>query len=276
VPREEKPLRDAIRLEMPSPCFDRDSLADAVEEWLERDTVDAGVVVRVLDGRDTAFSIAVDGGPPLSRSFDSLPGDCDAQRNALALSIALAIDAVAPSSGPKRERQRFALNLDALLLSALPEEVAVGGGVSGQYALTPAVWPEIGVVVAVSRDNAIRPDLPVRFDTWLTAARLGACAGGEVATRVTASVCAGPWLGATTTQPREVLGAKTETHPWAALTGGADLRLRLSPAFGVHLAADTILTLQTTTVRVTGEDGEISRDLPRFFGGARLGACAFF
>lgn len=276
VPAAEQDLAHALALGVTSPCFDVQSLSDEVEHWLERDSVDSRLRVHVYEVQDSVtFSIALGSRQPLVRTFGELPDDCAARRSAVALSIALAIDAVAPPRA--RNAPRWMISGSPALSTPYPDAVAFGGQATVEAAVTPSFRPALGALVAVAADQPVRSDLPVRFDAWLAAARLYGCWVIPVSD-AGFSLCAGPWLGASSTVARGLDDARSETRFFWAAAVALELEVHFTRTFGLLAGIDGLGALRKSAVRVADADGNTvaERALPRFVGTFRLGPAAFF
>ncbi len=92
-----RPLTEAIQVRPEASCLKADTLVRRVARWLQRDALDARIGVEVRGGTSTpsepSFAIDAGQGEPAMRKLSDAPADCDQLHSALALSIALAIDA---------------------------------------------------------------------------------------------------------------------------------------------------------------------------------------
>ncbi|HEX7481268.1 MAG TPA: hypothetical protein VF331_25930 [Polyangiales bacterium] len=100
----ERPLAAAMQVEPGATCLDLQRLALRVARWRERDTVDARIRVRVQgdahSSTQVSFSVTVEGGAHAERTISDAPVDCDQLHSAVALSIALSIDATLTAGNP--------------------------------------------------------------------------------------------------------------------------------------------------------------------------------
>jgi hypothetical protein len=92
-----RPLAEAIQVNPEASCLDAETLVRRVARWLQRETLDARLTIEVHGGTRTpaepSFTIDAGDGERAVRKLDDAPADCDQLHSALALSIALAIDA---------------------------------------------------------------------------------------------------------------------------------------------------------------------------------------
>ncbi|MBM4362775.1 MAG: hypothetical protein FJ104_08845, partial [Deltaproteobacteria bacterium] len=130
-PRATRPLAEVLEVRGVSPCLAPGTLAEEVEEWLGRDRVDARLRVRVDALADrSVFSISLGSATPHARAFPELPADCEAQRRTVALSIALAIDALAPAAPGRSIALRPSISVDVVASTPWPAGSGLGGAVS--------------------------------------------------------------------------------------------------------------------------------------------------
>jgi hypothetical protein len=279
VPDRGRDLADAIDLAAVSPCFDGESLADEIEHWLERRVVDSRLRIKVTRTRDSlSFAIALGDKPAQFRDFEDVPADCAGERRMLALSIALAIDAVSPRAPRDTSPHRFAVFVGGLVSTSASDRPALGGGAEFRGKVTPAFWPGIGVVAAVARDQPVRDDVPARFDSSLTAARLETCLVLPASRTLDVAGCAEYLMGASTVAARAVDDATVDRQFWSAVGLAAELHVRLTKAFGIHVGLDGLLAVRPGRVQVLDASGAVAveRDLPRWSAAFRLGPSAYF
>lgn len=279
VPDRGRDLADAIDLAAVSPCFDRESLADEIEHWLDRRTVDSRLRIKVTRTRDSlSFAIAVGEKPAQYRDFDDVPADCAGERRMLALSIALAIDAVSPRVPRDAASPKFALFADGLLSTSGSDRPALGGGIDVRVRVTPAFWPGIGFVAAVAKDQPVRDDVPARFDSSVTAGRVEACFLLPASRTVDVAGCAEYWIGAAAVTSKAVDDANTDWQFWSAAALTAELHVHFTRGFGIHVGIDGVLAVRPGRVQVLDVAGApaVERALPRFAAAIRLGPSAYF
>lgn len=222
---------------------------------------------------DLSFTIAIDDEPPLVHRFDDLPADCSAQRSAVALSIALAIDAVAPASNTGRPTERWTLSGNGVVTTPFPEHPAVGGDVTLGLELARWLRTDLSVLALFARDQSVRSDVAARFDVRLTAVRADACYLPGWSKAVTLGLCAGTWLGALTSVGRDTSGAQTQTNLFWAVEAALDASVALTRGFAVHARASAVVSGRGARVQVpeTQPQTSASRDLPQASGAFELG-----
>lgn len=279
----EQSVSDAVELLTLNPCLERPAFIGELEDWLERSSVDARLRVKVGETSGTLwFSIKLGDGQPLTRQFPDLPPDCAGQRRAIALSIALAMDALAPETdGARSSSSPWALSPQGIFTTPLPERPGIGGTLMIRRKLLEWFRPSVGAFVAVAPNQTLRTDLPVRFDTWLVAARLEGCfvlPAPSALSWLEIGACFGPFVGALSTVARGIPDARSETRLWTALSTALELHVRMTRAVGVHLGADAFVSLQGSKVQVNGPAGQAvaTQELPRLAGMVRIGPELFF
>jgi hypothetical protein len=279
VPDKGKDLADAIELAAVSPCFDRESLADEIERWLERRVVDSRLRIKVTRTADAlSFSIALGERPSQYRDFEELPSDCPGERRMVALSIALAIDAVSPRVPSEGAPKRFALMADGLIATSTSDRPALGGGLDFRGRVTPAFWPGIGLVAAIAKDQPVRDDIAARFDSSIAAVRLEACLIAPASKVLDVGACAESWIGTSTIVPTGVEDARSDGQFWSAAVLALEIHVRFTRSFGLHAGLDGVLSVRPAHVQILGADGQpaVERDLPRVAVAFRLGPSAYF
>jgi hypothetical protein len=280
---QERSVSDAVELLTLNPCLERPAFVGELEDWLERSSVDAGLSIKVGETNGTLwFSIKLGEGQALTRQFPDLPPDCAGQRRAIALSIALAIDALAPETEKAGALEpAWALSPQGFLTTPLPERPGLGASLVVRRKLLAWFRPSLGAFIAVAPNQSLRADLPVHFDTWLVAARLEGCfvlPAPRALSWLEVGTCVGPFVGALTTVARGVPDARSETRPWGALSAALELHIRLTRSVGVHLGADLFVSLQGSKIQVNGAEGQVAaaQELSRLAALVRLGPELFF
>jgi hypothetical protein len=279
APSGEQNLEDSIELAAVSPCFDRQSLAEEIERWLERETVDARLRVRVTRTPESlSFSIRLGQGVPLVREFAQLPPDCAGERSALALSIALAIDALAPQTEPPRPEDRWLLSLGAAFGTNGAGSPLFGVQAALATKLAEPLWLQLSVLGTQQKGLPLTDGTPAEYDDSRLAARLGGCGVAAIPSRLHAAACVGPELGATMISGHGFEGASTETRIWWAIGLSLELHVHFSSQWGVHVTADGTAWPFPGTVQVLDSQGDrvVARDLPAFAGLVQIGPSIFF
>jgi hypothetical protein len=281
MPAPEAPLESVVDMTTLNPCFDRQALTDAIERWLERSTVDARLRVHVsTDAGVPSFSIRLGDDAPLVRTFEERPKDCDAERDTVALSIALAIDALS-SATPRSRDPVFKLGVSGLVTTPWPNTVNWGAATSLRAQLFQHFEPEFALLFAASGEQSLTERgaaSPARFDARLILARASACFTTDLFQATTAIACAGLTAGPSTVSASGLVDSRSETRMWWAATGTVELRFRLTSAFGLHVGADVMAALRRGTLRVENTAGQpVSVEaFPGVLGVFRVGPTAFF
>jgi hypothetical protein len=224
-----------------------------------------------------SFAISLGDRAPEYRDFEDLPSDCAGERRVVALSIALAIDAVSPKNPHEPSSTRFAVLADGMLATG-SDRPSLGGGFDLRAKVTPAFWPGIGFVGLVAKDQPVRDDIPARFDTTLAAVRLEACFVLPVSRSFDVSTCAEGWLGTSNVVARAVDDATSSGQFYSAAALTVELQVRFTRAFGIHVGLDGVLSVRPAHVEVLDSSGTstVQRDLPRVLAGVRLGPSVYF
>ena len=278
MPDDQAPLASAVQMTTLSPCFDRTELTNAIERWLERSTVDARLRVLVyVDAGVPSFSIRLGDDPPLVRRFDQSPQDCESERDAFALSIALAIDAVAPAT-EKAHEPVWALSLSALATTPWTERVNFGGAVALGLRIGTHFEPQLGASFSLASDQSIGGSSTARLDTRLILARASGCFTTPVWDTASVLACGGLAVGPSTLSASGLTGAASETHVFWAAAGTLEIRFRIAGGLGLHFATDVLASLRRGTMRIDGADGQpvYLETLPPVIGVFRAGPTAFF
>lgn len=275
---DEVPLSAVVEMTTLSPCFDRIALVTAIEQWLERSTVDARLRIFVfVDGGVPSFSIRLGDDPPLVRRFDDGSQDCETERDALALSIALAIDAVVPSTQKAREPV-WALDVSALGTTRWTDRVNWGGSITLGLRLGRYFEPQIAASFALASDQPVGDGPLARLSTRLILARASGCFTTPVFDVARVLACAGVTAGPSTLTASGVTGARAETNSFWAAAGTLEIRFRINEYFGLHVAGDVLGSLRRGTMQIDGANGQPTyvEALPSVIGVFRVGPTASF
>ena len=275
------PLAQAIHLAPGATCLEADVLVRRVMvRWLRRDTIESGLRIEIQGSvsrkNAASFAIVRSNGQRAERRIDDGPVDCDQFHSALALSIALAIDATL-SNDTSAPRATSALPSDEDLLAA-PEraeppyfKLAVGvlgqatAGVLTSVSAALSARVEVGFVrwldlrasfVGTTLQNQTFATAPGRFEMTLWAGQLDACLAHPVATRLRLALCAGGGAGALRTQGHSdaELAAHADTEPWIALDGSIEAQAELLPWLALVANVDLVVPLAKQRIVVTGTD----------------------
>jgi hypothetical protein len=225
------------------------------------------------DADAVTFAITFEGGHRTERNIDGAPADCDQFHAALALSIALAIDATlldaqrvqlpeqdVPSDEellavepPAPAYFRLALGAFAHATSGLLTDTAAAGSARIEVGLVPWLDLRAGALVSSVTDQRL-PGVPGRFDVRLIAGRLDGCALVSLrALRLLA--CAGAMGGSFRTAGRDYSAASfTQPRPWWAVVGGVELQAEIAPWFSLGVTVDVVVPLLQRHIVALGPD----------------------
>ncbi|UJR86209.1 hypothetical protein [Sandaracinus amylolyticus] len=254
---QERPITDAITVDGTDPCLEAPRLAAQVGAWLERDHIaDAlGVSVRT-DACTTSFVITHGGDEVATRRFDRLPAECPDRRAAVALAIALALDAAIlesigipppeptppppvepppveppppapPPPPPAGERPAFSIEAEAWLALELLPDPALGGVLAVSWIAGQGVRLRAGVLATALVGASV---VPGAADVSLLTGRIDACLDRSVLPHVLLGGCAGVLGGALLTSGHDLPVVYAPALPWAGAIVRAELRwLPLDP-----------------------------------------------
>jgi hypothetical protein len=95
---------------------------------------------------------------------------------------------------------------------------------------------------------------------------------------VDVAACAEYWLGAAAVAAKAVDEANTDRQFWSAAALAAEVHVRFTRAFGIHVGIDGVLAVRPGRVQVLDATGApaVERELPRFAAAVRLGPSAYF
>ncbi len=273
-----RPLADALEVAPGATCLEHDRLARRVARWLERDQVDERIRVHVLgsssDADEVAFVISFGGKHRAERKIEDAPEDCDQLHSALALSIALAIDATlmdeqrghaAEPDVPSDEELlaedppppayfRLAFGAFAHATSGLLTDLAPAA--SARIEVGFVHWLDLRAGALASRVGDQRlPGADGRFDVDLVAGRLDVCALYGLA-QLRLLACAGGVVGSFRTRGEDFSGRSfTQPELWLALVGGVELQAEITAWFALAVAVDLAVPLKSRGIQVVGPDG---------------------
>jgi len=276
------PLDEALTLEANATCLDRDKLLERVGRWLQRERVDQGVRVRVRGSRDDphAVSFVIERGTAdgkrerAERTMADAPADCDQLHSALALSIALAIDAnpgeaeaplpddEALLAGPP-EPAYFALGaaVFAHASSGLLTDVAPALSFRVQVAFVPWLELRLGGIGSLLGGQTMPSRIGTRidgtFDVGVAAGRLDVC-GAHALEQLRLLACVGALGGDFATRGAGFsAGSFVQNRLWLAGLAGFELQAELGSVVSLAAAVDLIIPLGQRQIRVVGPDLEV-------------------
>lgn len=271
-------LTDALFLEPGASCLDRDRLVRRVARWLQSDRVDATLKVEVrgdpADPRKVAFVIDRAGERSL-RAIDDGPSDCDQLHAALALSIALAIDAnlgLGTEPAPdlpsdealvRRKPEPQYLKLGAALMlhatSGLLTDISAGASARAELGFFPWLDFRLGAFGSTLDGQSIAEVPMGTFSLGLIAGRADACAAHALG-KLRLLACAGGMGGVFTARGKDFSAASsTDSGPWGAAVGGFELQAALAQWLSLAAAVDLVVPFATRRIQVRDALGDPAR-----------------
>jgi hypothetical protein len=276
------PLEDALELDANATCLERDKLLERVARWLQRDHVDQGVRVHVRgsanDPQEVSFVIerrTREGKPERAeRTMADAPTDCDQLHSALALSIALAIDAnpgeaetplpddEALLAGPP-EPAYFALGaaIFAHASSGLLTDVAPALSFRVQVAFVPWLELRLGGLGSLLGGQTMPSRVGTRiegtFDIGVAAGRLDVC-GVHTLEQLRLLACAGVLGGDFATRGTGFsAGSFVQNRLWLGALAGFELQAELGSVVSLAAAVDLVIPFGERQIRVVGPDLQV-------------------
>lgn len=268
-------------------CLVRERLINRVARWLQRTTIEAPlrVVVRgdaVLPTR-VFFSVVREPGDSAERRLDNAPSDCDQMHSAVALSIALAIEATlqhpltasgevpaAPIKAPGWQRpppiRHPHLELAVLGGATIGVLTAPALGGSSRMSISPLSWLEISIAgLATHVTGETIDQIAGSFSETVFAVGLDACFGGQTVQGVGFFMCVGGRAGAFRSAGDGYTRDRTETSGWWALAGSGQGRFWVSGGVGVATSVEALYSLVPRDLSVRGVEGAPNhvRPVPR-------------
>jgi hypothetical protein len=281
-------LQNIVTVVPGATCLDRERLIDRVARWLQRTTIEAPLRVVVRGDAELPtrvfFSVVREPGDSAERRLDNAPSDCDQMHSAVALSIALAIEATlqhpltaageippAPAKAPGWQRpppQRHP-HLELALLGGASVGVLTAPAIAGssRLSISPLSWLEIaiaGLVTHVAGETIAQ--IPGSFAETVVAGGLDACFGGETVQQVGFFMCVGARAGSFRSAGDGFnTRNRTLTSAWWALAGSGQGRFWVSGAFGIATSVEALYSLVPRDLSVLGTEGapDHLRHVPR-------------
>ena len=263
---QEQSVGEAIDLDAGPTCLEEQRLERRVARWLGRQVVDPGVRIWVRGGPSenrVQFTLRRTAAERTQRDLGEVPGDCGDRHAAVALAIALAIDAgqlgslggAEPEGEPVPTRTKSKLYMPEVAGEAWSVTGALsaagGAGVGLLTAIAPAI--SVGVHVGVHPQLELRlsgrwsglrgqqvPDVDVRYDVHMLVGGVALCPvvrGGAFEL----AACGELLGGVFTTSSEGLLSAGTVSSEYWAASLGLDFRLHISGAFLLHAGMDLVL-----------------------------------
>jgi hypothetical protein len=259
-----------LTLEPGATCLERERLIQRVARWRERASVDADIRVHVRgDPREPTrvfFSVERAATEPTERVLDNAPADCDQLHSAVALSIALAIDAIlsgdhaalVPMAVPKPTPQPTAahasprhgsepsMSLELDLMAGASVGVVTDTALAAlpRLQFAPLPWLAFAIAGIATRDqHASIVGTGGEFSVVLLGGGIDACLGGETVEKLSFFMCAGGRAGAFTTHATGFAQNLHETSAWWALSASGQARVFLEPWLAIGIGVETLIAL---------------------------------
>jgi hypothetical protein len=294
----ERPLAELITVEVGATCLELDRLTLRIARWRERDTVDSRIRVEVHGDPSSATRVSFTvtaGGASAQRTLADAPEDCDQFHSAVALAIALSIDAtlmdpraqreaqlpvpeVAPA--PKAQETRLPQLQRAVQPSASEPKLAqqkhlelaafagpsvrVLRGTTLAFApramLSVLPWLSVSMFGYVTQATGLRVGTtPGTVDSTLALGGLELCAGGEAVDRFEVYGCAGMRLGALHHEGKGFMPNFRDTNPWSAVGGALEVRTWIATTVAVGVSVEALVPLAKYEILVSGLRGSASQ-----------------
>ena len=301
---QRRSLLTAIEVEPGATCLAADKLVRRVERWLNDTKVDARISVHVLGDESEPYTVSFsidrgDGHPPAVRRIDDAPADCDQLHSALALSIALAIDASIPGGGPGRldlpddetlvappkqpavqttesgyPRLAIAV-LGQLSTGLLTSELGYGAEARLETSLLPWLDLRLGGLFAVVGDQRVAP-VPGTFDASIFAGRADVCGALSPTDGLRLVACATGALGQFRTVGHDYSHSEAETSLWAAAGGGIEVQAEAQDRLAFLVSVDLLLPFARRTILVLDPAGQMVATRELTGAGIVIGVGALF
>lgn len=280
APTDGRPLVDAIAVEGEAACVERERLAEHVEAWLGRDGLDPRLDVIAREREDAVeFQLRRDGEVRVERTIDPAPRDCADRQAALALAIALAIDASVldtivpappvpvaappaktaepdrPPPAPARPRLRVALLVGPVALLEVLDHAAFGGEIGVELRPIAFLDVRLGVLAAggLPIDLADGEIAPV-----LVGGRADACPARSFAReRLRLRLCVGIAAAATIARGRDFASNLQPALPWAAVLAGGEAEVKLAGRVGLRAHASLVAPFVRPSFVARDDGGDV-------------------
>jgi hypothetical protein len=280
-------LDEIVSVDPGATCLDRARLIERVARWLQRTEI--GVPLRVQVRGDAElptrvfFSVKTEPGESAERRLDNAPSDCDQLHSAVALSIALAIEATlqhpsgsgelpeVPDSPPgwQRKPPDRPIHLELAVLGGASVGVLTGASVAGspRLGISPFSWLELSIAgLATHLSGETVAQVAGSFESTLLAGGLDACFGGETTQGVGFFMCFGGRLGSFRSQGANFNhGNLTSFAPWWALAGSGQGRFWITGSVAVGTSVEALYALAPHDIVVNNvdESAKLSKSVPR-------------
>ena len=280
---ERRPLAEAMRVSE-GPCIEQARLAQLTATWLGYGEIDRRLEIDVeLQGDDTvAFELRNDGEVKVERDMPA-PPDCADRHAALALAIAMAIDASVlaaavpetpatpmPATTKQADDDGDAPELTArkrVVATTLRTRIDVFAGAFAGFELLPGVafGGRAGVGIGAARWLDVEVEAlaagglpfeigPGRVQPTLAAGAVSVCPARRW-NRFQLRLCVAAAGGAVIAQGRGFDESRRTTLPWVAGRATGDARFRLGKIVWLGIVAGFVAPIVRTEFRIENEGG---------------------
>lgn len=277
-------VADAVTVAPGGTCLEEERLEHRIARWLERERIDGDIRVQVQGGpnaNDFRFTLRRKDASPTVREMSEVPGDCGDQHAAVALAIALAIDA--SLLGPLEEPEPTTV-VAPTPIQPLPREepfqprisASLGGGAGVGFVTDKALGAFVALHGELMRNFELRlagrwtgifkaawPELGINYDVGLTTASLGLCPVVRPLRSLSATAC-GEFLGGLfRTKAFGLRSAAVQNLPYWAVGAGLDFRIHVTARVSVRVSFDLVLPLIARSIVIDDPMGDVAgqRDL---------------
>jgi hypothetical protein len=285
-----RPLAEAFAVEV-GRCLEAESLVPAVARWLKQEAIDPRITIAVRrQGAAVVYGLYQDGVLVGQREVTSLPAGCSEFTAALALSIAVAIDATffsaeepgeppTPASSPPPPPPRpppQAPPPPKRFRSATPfrHRATLTGELGFLWNTLPGVRPLLGAGIDVAWSSYLETRTSIltataaasplgsgEVETQLYAARADVCAARPLE-RTKLRACLGLAWGFVESRGLGFVEPRSPSHPWLALPLRGEARFALGrdttkPAWGLLTTVELIVTLRRPQIGVVGQTADL-------------------
>jgi hypothetical protein len=286
--REGHALQEIVTVAAGATCLDRERLIDRVARWLQRSVIEAPLRVVVRGDAELPtrvfFSVVREPGDSAERRLDNAPSDCDQMHSAVALSIALAIEATlqhpltaageipparAKEPGWQRPPPPRHPHLELAVLGGASVGVLTAPALAGaaRLSISPLSWLEIAIAgLATHVGGETIDQVAGSFAQTVVTGGLDACFGGETVQRVGFFMCIGARAGSFRSVGEGFdVRNHTTTSAWWALAGSGQGRFWLSGGVGIATSVEAVYSLVKRDLSVLGSGSgpDYLRHVPR-------------
>ena len=295
-------LLTAIEVEPGATCLAADKLIRRVERWLNQTKVDARIRVHVLgddsDPYKVQFSIdRGDGLKPAVRRIDNAPQECEQLHSALALSIALAIDASIlggspgpielpddetlleeddPAEGEEPAYLRIGLGVFGQLSTGLlTSDVSLGAAGRLEVGFVPWLDLRLGALFGTVSDQRVKA-VPGTYSASIVAGRADVCGAYSPADVLRLLLCASGVLGEFRTIGHDYTESTEEASLWTAAGGGIEIQAQALDQLAFALSVDLLIPFARRSILVLDPAGDTLAERQLTSAGIVIGAGAVF